>query len=208
MAPESGLLATASGVPGVGIVQSTLSKLPELMPSRRVFMKSPILATTLWLVLLVQGAAPSGAAAQSDISPEFRAAVVELMELTGSADIGTQFAQAMMTQINGAIRRARPDIPPRAFEIVEEVVNSELRDALSSDFLHALTPIYAKYFTEEDIRSLIDFYKTPLGRKTITTMPAVLADAMAVGQATMRERAPRIQSEIQRRLSEEGLLPQ
>lgn len=32
-------------------------------------------------------------------------------------------------------------------------------------------PIYDKYFNEDDLRALIDFYQTPIGRKTLEIMP-------------------------------------
>ncbi len=41
-------------------------------------------------------------------------------------------------------------------------------------------PLYAKYFTLEDIKAINEFYKSPAGKKTIETTPAITAEAMGI----------------------------
>jgi hypothetical protein len=50
-----------------------------------------------------------------------------------------------------------------------------------------LAPLYARYFSEEELRELRDFYRTPTGRKTLDVIPAITRDWMAVLTADMTE---------------------
>jgi len=38
-------------------------------------------------------------------------------------------------------------------------------------------PLYDKYFSEEELRQMLAFYRTPVGRKTIAVMPSVMQEA-------------------------------
>lgn len=41
------------------------------------------------------------------------------------------------------------------------------------------TNLYAKYYTEKELKDLIKFYQTPTGRKTIATLPQLTKEALA-----------------------------
>jgi hypothetical protein len=42
-------------------------------------------------------------------------------------------------------------------------------------------PIWAKYYTREDVKQLIVFYESPLGRKLVSVQPQIMAESMAAG---------------------------
>jgi hypothetical protein len=50
------------------------------------------------------------------------------------------------------------------------------------DIKPRLVQIYAHDFTEEELRALLSFLQTPLGRKVITKLPLVMRDGSAAGQ--------------------------
>jgi uncharacterized protein len=39
-------------------------------------------------------------------------------------------------------------------------------------------PLYAKYFSEDELRDLISFYKTPTGQKTLSVLPQLFGDSV------------------------------
>jgi len=43
-------------------------------------------------------------------------------------------------------------------------------------------PVYAKYYTTEEIEGLTAFYKTPLGKKTLSVMPQTVIDMQTAGK--------------------------
>jgi hypothetical protein len=41
----------------------------------------------------------------------------------------------------------------------------------------AYTPLYERYFSEQELAQMLAFYRTPVGRKSIEVMPSLLAEA-------------------------------
>lgn len=72
----------------------------------------------------------------------------------------------------------------------------EMTDNLINE--HMLN-IYDKYFTHQEIKDLIKFYKTPAGKKMITTMPDIQKDIMTI---MMNKHIPEFQEKIQRKMEE------
>lgn len=141
--------------------------------------------------------------------PAFEADVVTLMELTGSAKLGEQLATLAARQVIARIKQILPNAPPRANDIIKEVVQSKFAAALSAPDggVRARTiPIYEKYFTHDDIRALLAFYATDVGRKTLAVMPTIAQETAKAGLEWANGLGPGIESELQMRFRAEGLL--
>ena len=63
-------------------------------------------------------------------------------------------------------------------ELFVEKFNSKLN---LQQFLDMATISYDKCLSDEDINGLIQFYQTPLGRKTLTVLPRLSAEMQAHG---------------------------
>ena len=146
--------------------------------------------------------------AQSDaIDPELEAAIGELIDATGALEIGEQFAAAIINQMTGALRESQPDVPTQAFDIISEEVTATITGELEmGNFQALIVPIYAKYFSLEEVRQLLAFYQTPLGRKTVEVMPQLTQESMLVGQSWGLDIGPVIGQRVARRLAEEGIV--
>jgi hypothetical protein len=144
--------------------------------------------------------------AGAQVSPEYRAAVRRMMEVTGSAQLGSQFGAAVVESMSKTMRSARPDLPPRAFEVLQEV-SIEVIDESIPDLFDDTAAIYANHFTLSEIEQMNAFYETPVGRKAISVMPALLGEAIEMGKAWAAELQPVLQARLMERLVEEGLLP-
>ena len=48
--------------------------------------------------------------------------------------------------------------------------------------LNALVVTYDKYFSDEDIKGLIQFYQTPLGQKALNNLPKIASESQAAGE--------------------------
>lgn len=64
----------------------------------------------------------------------------------------------------------------------DELQQEFLRTSVD-DLVAMLVPVYQKHMTIEDLRGMIEFYQTPLGKKFITSTPAIMEESMQVGQA-------------------------
>lgn len=51
-----------------------------------------------------------------------------------------------------------------------------------NDLANMLAPVYSKYMTIKDLKELIKFYKTPVGKKFAKSTPFIMKESMQVGQ--------------------------
>jgi len=72
-----------------------------------------------------------------------------------------------------------------------------------------MVPIYQRHFSAADIQGLLKFYRSPLGKKVITEMPATMAEGMQLGQEWGRQRAQAMLAELQKsgRIDAQGRCP-
>ncbi len=113
-----------------------------------------------------------------------KAAIKELMEVTGATQMGEIFGNAFVQQMTQVLKNSKPDIDPKAFDIIKEEVKALIHEELvvKESLLPFMYPIYHKYLTLEEINGLIQFYKTPLGQKAISVMPKMTQEGMKAGQ--------------------------
>jgi hypothetical protein len=139
----------------------------------------------------------SGAGTISDAAQQAKERDIRrMLELTGAGKIGVQ----MMNQMFDAMRRASPRVPDSVWQ--------ELRTEFATDFsaekiVELNVPIYAKHYTDGEIKQLIAFYQSPLGKKVVAVTPLIVQEGYAVGAA----RARIIISRIIERLRQKGYAP-
>jgi len=108
---------------------------------------------------------------QSVPSAEMQEDIRSLMEVMGAGNLAVQ----MMNQMLGPMKQAMPNVP-------EEFWAKFMAKLDMSEVIDMIVPIYAKYFTHDEIKQLLAFYRTPLGQKVIATLPAVIQESMLAGQ--------------------------
>lgn len=133
----------------------------------------------------------------------------ELLVQTGQSakDTGTLFSNVFIEQMTAALKTAKPDINPKAFDILEQEVKQVIDEVMQdSNFIaEMMYPIYGSRFTEEELRGLIAFYETPLGKKLLRDQPAITQEAMQAGQEFGKSLGPKIQQRILARFKSEGI---
>jgi uncharacterized protein len=75
------------------------------------------------------------------------------------------------------------DSMERTFEKIiadaPEDQRAQLKGVLKiDDIIEQLIPIYGRYFTENDLKELILFYESPVGKKLLESAPLILKDSM------------------------------
>lgn len=162
-------------------------------------MRSSALALALLLGL-------TGLARADELTAEKKADIDRLMQVTGAGNMGLQMGEMAAGQMLDLLRKTKPEIPERALEVVRAEVIGLMRERMQGpDGLAAqMLPLYAKYFTHEDVKAMLAFYATPTGAKAIQLMPAVMQEAMGVGQRWGQSLAPELQQRIAAALKREG----
>jgi uncharacterized protein len=166
-------------------------------------MKSGIFFSILLLTL----PASACAAGTDQIPAPLRADILQLIEMTGGAHMGQLFGNAIAQQIINNLKASHPDISPKAFTIIQEETTSMLADfGINKQLVEMIVPIYAKYYTDADVRQMIAFYKTPLGKKIIQNNPAIAQASMLDGEQWGRNvLAPELVKRIRMRFEKEGI---
>lgn len=61
-------------------------------------------------------------------------------------------------------------------------------------FKSQFVKIYAETFTEDELKQLVDFYSSPVGKKVIERLPALTQKAMSMSQLALKDHFDEMQS--------------
>ena len=65
--------------------------------------------------------------------------------------------------------------------------------------LEQLVPVYIKHFSHEEVKQLISFYSSPIGKKFVEKQALIIPESMQIGQRWGQEAAQKaIQSTMQK----------
>lgn len=133
--------------------------------------------------------------------------IERLLEVTGASQMGVQAANMMAGQMLDSLR-SKPSIPPRAIEVAKQVLDEEFKKAFAAPdgLMAGIVSVYAKHFTAEDVKGLVAFYTTDLGKKLIEVLPALMQESLVVSQQWAEREMPRIQRLLDERLKQEGIV--
>ena len=104
-----------------------------------------------------------------------------LLEQTGAANV----AQQNMDQAAKAMRPLLVDALP-AGEYRNKLVDlffEKFRSKTDTvELVDLLVPIYAKYYSDDEVKQLIQLYQSPIGKKMLNVLPNVMAESQVAGQ--------------------------
>ena len=72
--------------------------------------------------------------------------------------------------------------------------------SLKNDFV----TIYADEFTEDELKQIVAFYKTPVGQKAVQKMPVLFAKGSALGQQRVQAHLPELRDTITKAASKQS----
>jgi len=132
-------------------------------------MKHLRLAAALLLACTTFG---SAVLAQPAPSASAVAAARELVELKGGAAMFDPVIVSVIEQTKAALLQTNPQLAKDLNDVA-----AQLRTEFTprrSELMNEAAKLYAAAFTEQEIKDMTTFYKSPLGRKMLTTEPQVL----------------------------------
>jgi uncharacterized protein len=103
-----------------------------------------------------------------------------LLDLVGATSLVKQSMDQMESTMRPLLANSLPpgEYRDKLIELFLEKFRSK-RD--SSQVLALIIPIYDKYYTAQDIKELIHFYDSPIGKKMATVLPMVTSESQAAG---------------------------
>jgi len=150
------------------------------MTTKRTLMFAAAILT-LFIFITVAMAGDDAEEKQKDIR--------KLMEITGSGNIGVQVMNEMMASFKAAM----PTVPDKFWSDFMAQTKPEI-------LVDLVVPVYDKYLTHQEIKELIAFYDTPLGKKLISVQPMIVRDSMQIG----RQWGEEMGNKVVQKLREQG----
>jgi len=142
--------------------------------------------TVLLAALLALGARP--AAAQEPLRHELALQLLEAMRMP-------EQIQASLATVAATQARMNPDLPGLGDLLREFLARYVTWDALKDEYAE----LYAGAFTEEELREMVAFYRTPTGQKLARATPQLSRLGAELGERVMRAHAADLEEMIARR---------
>lgn len=111
--------------------------------------------------------------------------------LTVSGGFAT--AEILVPQAIEMMKQSAPGIP----ESYLEKLSTAMKEKFVNRMVEIATPIYQKHLSLEDIKKIIAFYESPVGRKLGAATPLISKESMQVGQQLGMEIVRDIQNAFQ-----------
>jgi len=145
--------------------------------------------------------------AAEELTPAKRDDIKRLLQATGSMQIARTMSQAVVNQMAETIKKARPDIPPRMFDVMSEEINKTISEEMTAKggFVDLMVVLYNKYYTHDDIKGLLAFFQSPLGKKASSLAPVMSREGLVIGQRWGESLAPKIEQRVKTRFKEKGI---
>lgn len=170
------------------------------------------------IIIMCVGLITIVAFGQDDIDPEKKRLIDELLELTDAQNNTINVIDAIFAQFKEDYKRmaAQYDYLDRDDTVVNRVESVERRMYIERElqnlrrvrkiFTERLDynelvkelycPLYDKYFTTEELRDIVAFYKTPTGKKTILVMPQLFRESMARSNEVLTPKITQLMQEL------------
>jgi len=164
-------------------------------------------AAAALLALALSFGALGNAFAEEAGSPEKIADTRKLMDVTGALQFGQMLSQTIVMQFSKALKAQRPDLPPEAYTILSEEVGKVVSEEMTrkGGYVDQVIPLYGKYLTHDEIKGLLQFYGTPLGKKLVSVLPPLTRESMMTGQKWAQSLGPKLDARLKTRFEQKGI---
>ena len=156
--------------------------------------------SSIFFASLVFTLAAGSLTAQQTVSASKRALIKELNEVTGAKESTDQMFDTMLAlqetdsakmleslvnndqtmtaeQKNEVLQKSK-ESSARLMKKFREYFTTELNLSAAIDDISYM--LYDKYFTDDELKDLIAFYRSPTGKKAMAVMPKLFADTMSM----------------------------
>src|ERR1043166_5829463 len=131
----------------------------------------------------------------SKVDPGQAAQIRQVMDLTGARDMGQQLMQAGLEQFRSSIEDSQPN-NPRAKQFMDAFAAKFQKHFDPKSLNEELIPIYDRHLTSEDLKGLLDYYRSPLGQRMLKALPELSRESQAIGFALGQKAAQETMEEL------------
>jgi hypothetical protein len=97
--------------------------------------------------------------------------IVKLLDITNTKSQASQMFDLMLPEL----RQLAPQAPDAFWTLFRSKMNID-------SFVDLFIPLYDRYFSHDDIKELIRFYESPVGKKMLEVTPIITQESFGIGQ--------------------------
>lgn len=147
-----------------------------------------------------------GSGVSQERSPRDQAlhVAVELVNEISKDDMVAQLVARSWPAFEPQLRHSMPSASPATMASLK----SEFQTIVvqhTKDLVAAAPAIYATYFTADELRDMLAFYRSPTGQKALRVMPNVIADSVRLSADRMPAVVAEIDQAFRSRLKARGV---
>lgn len=129
---------------------------------------------------VAMGAFAAGPARAQEPPAGAIASAKELVTLKGGTNMFDNLIPGVIESVKNSLVPTNPNLIRELNEVAVQL-RKEL-DGRRAEINNEVAKIYARHFTEQELKDVIAFYKTPLGAKLIREEPAALNESLTRAQ--------------------------
>ncbi|HTV59111.1 MAG TPA: DUF2059 domain-containing protein [Verrucomicrobiae bacterium] len=143
-----------------------------------------------------QGSAPSASSqAVKPLDPQLKSDIHHLLATMDIQQASEAALRRTFETLKPQLTASLPPTPNR--EKIIDAYEDKLAGLVHApEYEDGLVAIYARHFSDDEIKAIDQFYQTPAGKRLVQTLPEVMGEAEAFGEQTAANSIPRILQEL------------
>ncbi len=136
-----------------------------------------------------------------------KADILKLMDITGSGDIPAQIAGAITQNMASSLKQTRPEIPDSFYAYLNKDLTAFFKEKVNApgSLIEKSVANYNKRFTHAELKEVLAFYQSPIGKKTITDMSQIMSEGMLEARKLAQSLGSDIDQHINAAFKKEGI---
>jgi hypothetical protein len=131
----------------------------------------------------------------------------ELLQIDKTMEIAVKTARAQSHDMaEQMIQERAPEATQEQKKQLEAMINDVMEQALGPaamrQIMDATVPIYQRHLTRADLKAMIDFYTSPVGKKILREQPAMVEESMQAATGIQQRIARSMFQKIDQRMQE------
>ena len=144
----------------------------------------------------------TGLASAEEPTPAAVAVAKELIVLKGSTQLWDAVVPGVIEQVKAVFMQTNPALGKELNDVAAQLRTEYAPRA--SQLVDQVAQLYARTFTEQELKDALVFYKSPLGRKIVNEEPKVLDDGFRRIQQWANKFSEEVMSKMRAEMKKKG----
>jgi hypothetical protein len=154
------------------------------------------------IVVALVAASSAAHAQQRQPSPASLLVAKQLVTVTGATVLFNPLIAGVVEQAKNLYLQQNPGLAKDLDEIAGKM-RKDLQPRLA-ELTNEVARLYATHFTEQELKAILAFYKSPAGKKMLAQQPVVVDDSMKFAQNWANKLSEQVTAQMREELKKKG----